>query len=179
MKKALVLLAEFANPAELLAAAEKVRDAGYDKFDCHSPFPIHGMDQAMGLKRSPLGFIVGLFFITGAVLGLGLQGWVATIAYPLVVAGKPLFSWQAFIIITFATAVLFGAFGAVFGMFHLNRLPQLYHPLFYSDNFAKASRDGFFVSIDANDDRFDERKSKVFLESIGGRQVEIIRGESG
>ena len=177
MSKSLGMLARFSNPAELIEAAKKVRDAGYRKFDCHSPFPIHGMDDAMGLKRSPLGFIVGAMTLTGATVGMGLQYWASTIEYPLVISGKPFFSWQAFIIITFALFVLFGAFGSVFGMFHLNRLPRLHHPLFYSKQFEKVTDDAFFVSIEAEDEIFDETKTKAFLDSIGGSDVELITGE--
>lgn len=177
MSQTLGVLARFANPAELIDAAQKVRDAGYQKFDCHSPFPIHGMDDAMGLKRSPLGFIVGAMTLTGASLGMLLQWWTASIEYPLVIAGKPFFSWQAFIIVTFAMFVLFGAFGSVFGMFHLNRLPRLHHPLFYSDNFAKVTDDGFFVSIEVEDAKFDEKQTAAFLTSIGGVDVELVAGE--
>jgi hypothetical protein len=177
MSKPLVALARFANPADLIAAAKKVRDAGYTKFDCHSPFPIHGMDAAMGMKKSPLGYIVGALTVTGATVGMGLQYWVSTIEYPLVISGKPFFSWQAFIIITFALFVLFGAFGAVFGMFHLNRIPRLHHPLFYSKQFERVTDDAFFVSIEAEDEKFDETQTKAFLDSIGGSDVELITGE--
>ncbi len=168
------LLAEFAGPKALLAAAEKVRTAGYRQFDCHSPFPIHGMDEAMGLKRSPLGLIVGGLAALGAIIGMSLQWWVSTIEYPLVIAGKPFFSWQAYIIITFALLVLFGAFGAVFGMFRLNRLPRLNHPLFESDNFAKVTTDGFFLSLEAADEQFDEGNARELLESSGAVTIEVI-----
>lgn len=172
------IIAQFSSPATLIGAAKKVRDAGYSSFDCHSPFPIHGMDDAMGLGRSPVGFIVGGMAILGAAIGFSLQTWVATSAYPLVISGKPLFSWQAFIIITFALFVLFGAFGAVIGMLRLNKLPQFHHPLFYSDMLAKASDDGFLVSIDASDPKFDEERTRAFLESIGAQTVEIVRGDA-
>ncbi|MCF7806998.1 MAG: DUF3341 domain-containing protein [Candidatus Marinimicrobia bacterium] len=177
MSKPLGVLARFSNPAELIDAAKKVRDAGYQKFDCHSPFPIHGMDDAMGMKRSPLGFIVGAMTLTGAAVGMGLQYWTSTIEYPLVISGKPFFSWQAFIIVTFALFVLFGAFGAVFGMFHLNRLPRLHHPLFYSKQFESVTDDAFFVSIEAEDEKFDATQTQAFLSSIGGSNVEVITGE--
>ncbi len=177
MSQTLGVLARFANPAELIEAAKKIRDAGYQKFDCHSPFPIHGMDQAMGMKRSPLGFIVGAMTLTGATLGMSFQGWVAAVDYPLVIAGKPFFSWQAFIIVTFAMFVLFGAFGAVFGMLHLNRLPRLHHPVFYSDKFAKVTDDAFYVSIESEDDLFDEKKIQEFLSSLGGTDIELVAGE--
>lgn len=171
------ILAEFADPRALIKAAQAVRDAGYQAFDCHSPFPVHGMDQAMGMRRSHLGFIVAFFVFLGAVTGLGLQGWASTSAYPLVISGKPLFSWQAYIIITFAMFVLFGAIAAVFGMLGLNKLPRLHHPVFYSDRFKSASDDGFFVSIEASDAKFDAARTKTFLESIGGKNVEVLEGE--
>ncbi len=177
MSQTLGALARFANPAELIEAAKKVRDAGYEKFDCHSPFPIHGMDDAMGLKRSPLGYIVGGMTLTGATVGMTLQYWIAAIEYPLVISGKPFFSWQAFVIVTFALFVLFGAFGAVFGMLHLNRLPRLHHPVFYSDKFAKVTDDAFYVSIEAEDEKFDDKKIQEFLSSIGGTDVELVAGE--
>ena len=176
-KKIQGILAEFADPHALIKGAEAVRDAGYKVFDCHSPFPIHGMDQAMGLKRSPMGFIVAVGAFIGAATGLGLQGWASTYAYPLVISGKPLFSWQAYIIITFALFVLVGAITAVFGMLGLNKLPRLHHPVFYSDNFKKASDDGFFMSIEASDTQFDPDQTRRFLESIGGSNVEVLEGE--
>ncbi|MBT3228338.1 MAG: DUF3341 domain-containing protein [Candidatus Marinimicrobia bacterium] len=177
MSQTLGALARFANPAELIEAAKKIRDAGYKSFDCHSPFPIHGMDDAMGLKRSPLGYIVGGMTLAGATIGMGLQYWVAAVEYPLVISGKPFFSWQAFVIVTFALFVLFGAFGAVFGMFHLNRLPRLHHPVFYSDKFAKVTDDAFYVSIESDDEQFDDQKIQEFLSSIGGTDVELVAGE--
>ena len=177
MSQTLGALARFTNPAELIEAAKKVRDAGYKKLDCHSPFPIHGMDDAMGLKRSPLGYIVGGMTLTGATVGMTLQYWVAAVEYPLIISGKPFFSWQAFIIVTFALFVLFGAFGAVLGMLHLNRLPRLHHPVFYSDKFAKVTDDAFYVSIEAEDEQFDEDKIQKFLSSIGGTDVELLVGE--
>lgn len=174
MTKTVGILAEFSHPANLKQAAEKVRDAGYKKFDCHSPFPIHGMDQAMGLKRSKLGYFIGVCAFLGAATGFGLQSWVHAIAYPTVISGKPYFAWQAYIVITFALLVLFGAFGSVFGMFHFNRLPRYHHPVFYSNRFEKFSDDGFFISIEVEDQNFDPVKSKQFLQSIGSKHVEIL-----
>ena len=169
------LLAEFPSAAALLDAAKKIRSAGYSDYDCHSPFPIHGMDAAMGLKRSPLGIIVGVMTLTGAIVAFFLQTWVTTSAYPLVVSGKAHFSWQAYIVITFALFVLFGTFGAVFGMFHINRLPTLHHPLFNSEQFKKVTDDGFFVSVEASDKLFEESKTRAFLESIGGTNIELVK----
>lgn len=176
-EKVYAVLAEFQSSGELLAAAAKVREAGYDKFDCHSPFPIHGMDAAMGLKRSPIGYISGVCAAIGGSIGMWMQWWTSTVGYPLVISGKPLFSFQAFIIVTFGLTILGAAFGAVFGMLIVNRLPQLFHGNFYSDNFRRFSDDGFIVSIEAGDPQFDLTRVESFLQSIGGQNIEVVRGE--
>jgi len=169
------MLAEFAGPGSLLEAARQVRTAGYTKFDCHSPFPIHGMDAAMRLKRSPLGWIVGLAAVIGTSSALGLQWWTSTIDYPLVISGKPLFSFQAYVPVTFALGVLLSAVAALVGMLALNGLPRLHHSVFHSDRFAKFSDDSFFVSIEADDPLFDTEKTREFLQHIGGENVEVLR----
>jgi hypothetical protein len=171
------IIAEFANPGALVDAAKKLRKAGYRRYDCHSPFPIHGMDDAMGLHRSPVGLIVGVMCVIGAAIGFTLQTWVTTSAYPLVISGKPMFSHQAYIVITFALFVLFGTFGAVFGLLRLTRLPRWHHPLFYSDLLKRASDDGFLVSIEATDPQFHEDSTREFLSSLGGANIELVRGE--
>ena len=168
-------LARFESSADLLSAAKKVREAGYRKFDCHSPFPIHGMDAAMGLKRSPLGWIIGLAAAIGAGGGLALQWWTSTVELPLVISGKPFFSYQAYVPITFGLGVLLSAFAAVVGMLALNGLPRWHHPIFFSDRFSRFSDDGFFVSIEAGDPKFDAGATTKFLESIGGRDTELLR----
>jgi hypothetical protein len=167
------ILARFDGPQSLYRAAAKIRDAGYRKFDCHSPFPIHGMDKAMGLKRSPIGWIAGLLAILGGGGFFALQWWTSTINYPVVISGKPYFSFQAYVPITFAGAVIGAAFAAVFGMLIINQLPRLHHPLFNSDKF-NVSDDGFFVSIEATDRQFDREKVIAFLQSIGAKEVEVI-----
>ncbi len=179
MKKPLGVLAEFSSSATLMYAAENLRDNGYKKFDCHSPFPIHGMDAAMGMKRSHLGFIIAFFAILGGLIGFGLQSWSHAIAYPIIISGKPYFAWQSYIIITFELFVLFAAFAAVFGMFKLNRLPMFHHPVFYSDRFSpKVTNDGFYVSIEANDPKFEPDSTADFLKSIGGSNVEILEEDA-
>ena len=170
------VLAEFGSSGELLRAAGKVRDAGYKKFDCHSPFPIHGMDAAMGLRRSKVGYIAGICGLCGGAFAMWLQWWTSTVDYPLVISGKPLFSFPAYIVVTFGLTILFAALGAVIGMLHLNRLPQWFHGLFYSVRFKRFSDDAFFVSIDADDPGFDANEVQDFLESIGGRNIEVVRG---
>jgi hypothetical protein len=168
------LLAEFSTPGELLAAAEKVRDRGFRKWDTHSPFPVHGMDRAMGLGDSKLGWIVMACSMTGMLSAFILQWWASTIAYPLVFSGKPLNDYPSFGIWTFEGAILFAAFGALLGMLALNRLPMLYHGLFRSRNFSRCSNNGFFLSIEAKDPRFDTSTTLKFLEEIGGKNIELI-----
>jgi hypothetical protein len=171
------ILAEFATPADLYHACERVRDAGFTRWDAHTPFPVHGLEGAMGLRRSPLPWIVLGMGLTGAALGFALQWWVHTTAYPLVISGKPYNAWPAFIPITFEVAVLFAALGAVLGMFGLNRLPMHYHPLFQSKVFERVTDDAFFISIESWDPRFDSSATRKLLESLGARSVELL--ESG
>ena len=168
------LLARFESPEDLMKAAVKVRDKGFQKFDCHTPYPVHGMDDAMGLKRSILGYIVGVGAVGGATVGMLLQWYVSTVDYPIVISGKPLFSWQAYMIITFVLMVLGGALSSLLGMFHLNRMPTFSHPLFNSKIFEKATDDYFFISIECEDPLFDEKKTVDFLSSIGGKDIEVV-----
>lgn len=171
----LAVIAEFAGPAELLEAAAKVRDKGYTKYDCHSPFPVHGMNEAMGISRSPLGYIVGVVaLITLVSVAYGLY-WITSVDYPFVVSGKPYYSYQAYVPVMFALTVLLSAFTAFFGMFHLNRLPRFFHSLFYSEEFSRVTNDAFIVSIEADDPQFVPDETAAFLTSIGGDKVEVIR----
>lgn len=168
------IIAEFKNPAELISAAEHLRESDYTKFDCHSPFPIHGMDDAMGEKRSPLGWIVGIVAFCGFSAGVILEWWTSTIDYPIVISGKPFFSYQAYGPVAFAVMVLTSAIAAISGMLLLNKLPRFHHPVFFSEKFAKASDDAFYISIEAKDPNFDEEKAEKFLKKIGGKNVELL-----
>lgn len=167
-------LAEFGSPAELYHACEGVRDAGYSRWDAHTPFPIHGLERAMGLRASRLPWIVVALALGGAATGMGLQAWVSTTAYPLVISGKPFFSWPAFVPVTFELAVLGGALGAVFGMFAINQLPTLYHPLFGKASFERASDDGFFISIESWDPKFDPTATVELLHRLGAKEVQLV-----
>lgn len=172
------MLAQYAGPAELLAAARQVAEAGYRQFDCHSPFPIHGMDEAMRLKRSPLGYLVGGAAFTGAALAVVLQGWTSAVDYPLIISGKPFFSYQAFMPITFGLAVLLGAFTAVFGMLALIKLPQYYHAVFHSDHFVQVTTDGFFISIEAGDPLYQVEQTRALLLATHASRVEELLDKS-
>ncbi len=168
------VLAEFESPRDLMQACEKVRDAGFTRWDAHSPFAIHGLPRAMGLRPSRLPWLVLVMGLGGAIGAMGLQWWTSAVSYPLVISGKPLFSWQAFVPITFELGVLGGAFGAVFGMFALNQLPTLFHPLFGSKRFERVTDDGFFISIEAWDPKFDVKSTREFLTGLGATHVELI-----
>lgn len=168
------ILAEFRNPGELVHAAEAVHEAGYRRFDAHSPFPIHGMDKAMGLGNS----LVGFFSLGGGLTGLAggylLQWWTGAVDYPLNISGKPAFAIEPSIPVIFEITILFAALGAVVGMFAMNGLPRPFNPLFYSENFASASDDGFFLHVAASDKRFDEQQTDAFLRKIGALSIEKI-----
>ena len=173
------LLAEFGDVDSILAASRAVRDKGFKKWDTHTPFPIHGMDPAMGLKKSLVPKIVFCCGLLGAVGGLLLQYWTNSVDYPWIISGKPLFSVPANIPIVFETTVLLSAFGAVFGMIFLNNLPRLYNPLFTSKNFVSgATDDKFFVYIEAQDPKFSPDRTRELLQSLNPVSIEEIEEET-
>lgn len=172
-------LAEFSSAKDVFHAAEKVRDAGFTSWDVHSPFPIHGMDEAMGLPRS----ILPRFVLVGGSLGLTtaflLEYLTQVVIYPTVVQAKPanIFTIPAFFPVMFELTILFSAFTAFFTCLAMMKLPRLNHPLFNSENFARFSDDRFFICIEARDPRFSTTKTKAFLEEIGGSNIELIEDE--
>ena len=168
------LLAEFRDPGELVHAAEGVRDAGYRRFDVHSPFPIHGMDKAMGLGNSKVGMFSLGGGLAGVATGYWLQWWTGAVDYPLNISGKPAFAVEPSIPVMFEITILFAALGAVVGMFALNGLPRPYNPLFYSKRFAAATDDAFFLHIASNDRYFDLERTGQLLRSLGAVDVEQI-----
>mgnify|MGYP001765980818 CR=1 FL=1 len=173
------IAAEVSSASELYHAAEKVRDAGYSRWDVYSPFPIHGMDQAMGIKKSWLSALVFVGGLTGLTIAALLQFYPSTIEYPLIVAGKPVnfFTVPAFFPIMFELTVLISAFTATFGMLALNGLPRWHHPIFSWDRFKKVTNDGFFLAIEAADPKFDEESARALFESLGARHITIIHDD--
>ncbi len=169
------LLAEFATPADLYKACERVRDAGYKRWDAHSPFPVHGLEKAMGLGRSRLPYVTLFFGLTGAITGITLQLWANGIAYPLLISGKPVFNWQPYMPITFELGVLFAAISTVIGMLAFNELPMHFHPLFHSKMFERVTDDGFFISIESWDPKFNSIETERFLAQIGAKRVELVK----
>lgn len=168
------VLAEFETAQTIYHACQKVRDAGFTHWDAHTPFPVHGLDGAMGLKKSVLPWIVLVCGLTGTTTAITLQWWVHAVEYPLVISGKPLFALPAYVPIIFELSVIFSAFAAVIGMLALNGLPRLHHPLLAVERFERASDDRFFISIEARDAKFDAAKTAEFLHSIGARHVELV-----
>ena len=168
------LIAEFDNPNKLLHAARSAREEGYRRMDCYTPYPIEELNEAIGVARTKLPFIVLLGGIIGGVSGYLLQYWINVIDYPINIGGRPQHSWPAFIVPTFELTILGAAVAAVFGMLALNGLPRPHHPIFNAPNFALASRDRFFLCIEADDPKFDMEKTAKFLESFGAREVSDV-----
>ena len=159
------LMAEFTTPEALLAAARKVGEAGYKKVDAYSPFPVHGVDEAIGAKTILPWLIFG-GGVFGAINGFGMQVFASAIHYKINVGGKPLVSWPSFMPITFELTVLCAAATAVFGMLFLNGLPRPYNPVFNVPGFDQASQNRFFLCIEADDPRFDLDQTARFLEGL-------------
>jgi hypothetical protein len=168
------LMAEFDDATAVVAAARRTRDAGYQRVDAYSPYPIEELAEALGFHHSRLPLLVLLGGIAGALVAYGLQFWSATIEYPLNVGGRPLHSWPAFIVPTFETTILFAAGTAVLGMLALNGLPHPYHPVFNVPSFVLASRDRFFLCIEAIDPKFDMQETRRFLEGVGALAISEV-----
>jgi hypothetical protein len=168
------IIAEFDNPADTMHAAEKVRDAGFRKWDVFTPFPVHGMDKAMGLKNSKVGWFSFLGGVTGYTCGMLMIWWMNAVDYPIVVGGKPMFSPFSAFPPSYELTILLGSFGSLFGMLFLNRLPRLYHPLLKNRRFALATHDRFFIVIETADPKYSETETRRLLESLGSRHIEVV-----
>jgi Protein of unknown function (DUF3341) len=168
------LIAEFEDPNALIAATQSAHRAGYRHMDAYSPYPIEELHEALGARHTRLPLIVLIGGLCGCLGGYTLQYWVATMAYPLNVGGKPFHSWPAFIPITFECTILVAALSAVFGMLALNGLPMPYHPVFNVARFALASRNRFFLCIQAKDPQFDLEETRKFLVTLEPREVAAV-----
>lgn len=165
------VMAEFDNPSHLVTAARRTYEEGYRRINGYSPYPIEELWEAIGFHRTGLPIIVLIGGIIGGVGGFLMQYYLSVFDYPLNVGGKPFNSWPAFIPITFETTILCAALAAVFGMLALNKLPQPYHPVFNAPNFKLATRDHFFLVIEANDPRYDHDEVVEFLKSLEPKEV--------
>lgn len=168
------VMAEFQTAAAVYHAAEMVRDAGYQQWDVHTPFPIHGMEDAMGVRPTGLPILVAIGAFTGVGLALLMQWWMTAVDYPLVVQGKPYEGWQPFVPITFELGVLLSAFAALIAMLALNGLPRWNHPLLKKDRFLKVSDDRFVICIEATDPKFEPRQTRDLLSRAGGTHIDLV-----
>ena len=170
------ILAEFGSPRDLVHACERVRDAGYRRWDAHSPFPVHGLPRAMGLKPSKLPWVCLVCGLGGAVGAMLLQWWTNAVDYPYLISGKPLFSLPANIPVAFELTILLAALATVGGVFMLMKLPRFHHPLFRSRRFRKVTDDRFFLCIKARDPKFDADGTGSFVSTLGGVAAEWVEG---
>jgi len=168
------LMAEFEDPTSLVTATERAHHEGYRHMDAYSPYPIEELHDALGARHTKLPLIVLIGGLVGCVGGYALQYWSSVIAYPLNIGGKPLHSWPAFIPVTFECTILAAALSCVLGMLALNGLPMPYHPVFNLARFALASRNRFFLCIEATDPKFDLEATRRFLESMEPREVSTV-----
>jgi ActD protein len=169
------LLAEFDTTADTLHAAAIVRDAGYRRWDVFTPFPVHGLDEAMGLPNSKVGWFTFFGGLTGFTCGMLMIWYMNAYDYPIVVGGKPLFSPIFSFPVAYELTILLGSFGSLLGMLFLNRLPRLYHPLFRSTRFTQVTHDKFFIVIEAADPKFSDIDTRRLLESAGAKHIEEVR----
>ncbi len=172
-------LAEFQSASALYKGAEKIRNAGIKKWDCYSPFPIHGLDDAMGVKRSILPWFVFFGGVAGVTTGFALAYVTQVVIYPTVVQAKPtnIFTVPAFFPIMFELTILFSGFTVLFGLLGLCQLPRLNHPLFASRQFQRATDDGFFIAIEARDPKFSPSGTRELLAEAGGANIELVEEE--
>jgi len=172
-----LFLAEYESPDDLVRAAETVRDAGYEKWDCHTPYAIHGMDDAMGLPPTKIGFISFICGMVGLASAVLMIQYMNNWDYPLIIGGKPPGAFPSMVPIMFELTVLLTGFGTLFGLFHLCRLPRHHHPIFESDRFEASTDDRFFISIEVEDPKFDLGKTRALLENTHPSHLELVEEE--
>ena len=168
------IMAEYTTPADAMHAAEKVRDAGFRKWDVFTPFPVHGMDKAMGLKNSRVGWFSFIGGVTGYTTGMLMIWWMNAVDYKVLIGGKPMFSPFGAFPPSYELTILLGAFGAIGGMLFLNKLPRLHHPLLKNKRFALATHDRYFVVIETADPKFNEVETRKLLEAAGSKRIELV-----
>lgn len=165
------LLAEFDTPSEILTATRRAYAEGYRKMDAYTPFPVHDLADALGMRRNAVPLVTLIGGILGGLTAYMLQYWINVIAYPINVAGRPLHAWPSFIIVTFEMSVLFAGIAAFVGSLALNGLPLPHHPIFNSESFSSSTRDKFFLCIEATDPRFDRAETERFLQTLNPREI--------
>lgn len=174
------VLAEFAGPAELVAAARRLSLNGFRRIDAFTPYPVEDLDEFLPSRgRAALPALIFAGGVIGAALGYFIQYWAEAVAYPLNVGGRPLDSWPAFTVSAFEAMVLFALTAGFLGLLLFCGLPRLWHPLFAAEDFPRASQDGFFLCVGASDPRFDRARVQWILEQYGARRISVVPGEEG
>jgi ActD protein len=168
------IMAEFDSPSDLVAAARRTHEAGYQRIDAYSPFPIEELAEAIGFHHNAVPLVVLIGGLVGCVSGYYLQYWISVITYPINVGGRPLHSWPAFIVVTFEMTILCAGIAAVLGMLALNGLPMPYHPVFNVPRFAFATKDRFFLMVFSNDPKFNTIETRSFLQTLGPRSISEV-----
>lgn len=168
------IIGEFRTAAAIIHAAEQVREAGYKRWDVFTPFPVHGMDRAMGLRNSKVGWFAFIGGVAGYTTGMLMIWFMNAFDYPLMVGGKPMFSPFYAFPPSYELTILFGAFGSLGGMLFLNRLPRLHHPLLKNKRFALVTHDRFFLVIECDDPKYSEVEARKLLEEAGSKHIEIV-----
>lgn len=168
----------FDSTADILDAIRAVRKKGYRKLEAFTPFPVHGIDEALGQSRSKLGYVIAAFGITGICVAQGLQWWTSAVDYPLVIGGKPFYAVEYSIPITFELMVLLASFAAVFGMLAFNGLPRFNHPVFNYSNYARATDDGFVLAVERDGNHFEPTAIVELLNGLGGKNTEIVHEDA-
>lgn len=168
------IIAEFDTPADIMHAAEQIRDQGFRRWDVYTPYPIHGMDAAMGMKNSKVGWFSFIGGVTGYTSGMLMIWWMNAVDYPILIGGKPMFSPFGAFPPSYELTILLGAFGALFGMLFLNKLPQLHHPLLKHARFALATHDKYFLVIETSDPKYSESETRKLLEQAGSKRINLV-----
>jgi hypothetical protein len=169
------LAATFNSAKDLYDAAGKIREEGFKDWECYTPIPVHGLDAQMGLGRSKVPCFTLLGGVTGFCTGMLIVWYMNAFDYPLIVGGKPYFSMIYPFPVFYELTILFAAFGTLFGMFFLNRLPRHNHPVFEHPSFGRTGDDKYMIVIEIEDPKFDDDETKEFLKSVGGKSITLIR----
>jgi hypothetical protein len=169
------LVAEFVEPHHVVVAARRAHAAGYREMDAYTPFPVAGLAEVMGFRKNRVATIVLAAGLIGGLSGFGMQTFSAVFHYPLIIGGRPFFSWPSFMPVTFELSVLFAAFGAVVGMLALNGLPRPHHPIFNAPGIERASQTSFFLCIESSDPKFDLEGTRAFLEGLNPASVQVVQ----
>lgn len=171
------VMAEFDDPDAVLAAANRAREAGYTRMDGYTPFPVHGLDDAIGFKCARVQWSIFFAGLTGFLVGMGLEAYVNMVDYPMNVGGRPKFSWPSFIPVAYECTILFAGLTAAGAMLFFNGLPRPNHPVFNAPNFERASQDRFFLCIEKSDPKFDADEVRRFLQGTGASNVSEVYGD--